>query len=418
MNRIERMVAEMCPDGVEYWALDAVFLLRNGYTPAKSNGEFWCSNEVPWFRMEDIRANGHILYEAIQGVSTSAIKGNLFPADSVLIATSATVGEHALIRVPHMSNQRFTNLSLRREFVGRLDMEFFNYYAFILDKWCLEHVNVSSFASVDMKALRKTLIPVPPIEIQRKIVDILDSFTRLEAELEAELEARRTQYAFYRDRLLSFDFEAGGGAVLQGISLSNVAWVPMGEVGTLKRGRRFTANDFRDEGLAAIHYGEIYTRYGVVAREVGTRVSPNLGELRFAEPGDIIIACVGETVEDIGRGVAWLGSESVAYHDDSVAWRSDHEPRYLSHFLRSRAFDSQKRKFVSSGKVKRIAPAALSQISVPIPPLEVQRRIADVLDDFDALVNDLSSGLPAEIAARRQQYEYYRDRLLTFPEKK
>lgn len=211
MNRIERMVAEMCPDGVEYWALDAVFLLRNGYTPAKSNGEFWCSNEVPWFRMEDIRANGHILYEAIQGVSTSAIKGNLFPADSVLIATSATVGEHALIRVPHMSNQRFTNLSLRREFVGRLDMEFFNYYAFILDKWCLEHVNVSSFASVDMKALRKTLIPVPPIEIQRKIVDILDSFTRLEAELEAELEARRTQYAFYRDRLLSFDFEAGGG---------------------------------------------------------------------------------------------------------------------------------------------------------------------------------------------------------------
>ena len=115
---------------------------------------------------------------------------------------------------------------------------------------------------------------------------------------------------------------------------------------------------------------------------------------------------------DLGRGVAWLGERNVAYHDDSAAWHTGEDSRYLSYYLRSEVFDRQKRSLISKGKVKRISPSSLSRILVPIPPLDVQRRIADVLDSFDALVNDLSSGLPAEIAVRRKQYEYYRDKLL------
>lgn len=247
-------------------------------------------------------------------------------------------------------------------------------------------------------------IPVPPLEVQREIVKVLDTFTELEAEVEAELEARRLQYAHYRDALLSFPE-------------GDVPRVPMGELGQFIRGRRFTKADMVESGLPCIHYGEIYTHYGVSTESTLSRVDAALGpSLRFAEPNDVVIAGVGETVEDVAKAVAWLGSDRVAIHDDSFAFRSDADPRYIAYAMQTREFHAQKTGFVSRAKVKRISGSDLGKIVVPVPPLEVQRRIADTLDRFDALVNSLTDGLPAEIEARRQQYEYYRDKLLTFEE--
>lgn len=251
-------------------------------------------------------------------------------------------------------------------------------------------------------------VPVPPLEVQREIVRILDNFTELEAgleaELEAELEARRNQYAYLRDSLL------GGVA-------TDSTWRPMGELGEFTRGRRFTRADVVDGGISSIHYGEIYTHYSVAATTPVRQVREDLRpQLRFALPGDVVIASVGETVEDVGKAVAWLGDEPVAIHDDTFGFRSSMNPKFVSYWMQTEAFHSQKTPHVASAKIKRLSSSALASIIMPVPAMDEQERIVKILDKFDALVNDLSTGLPAELAARRKQYEYYRDRLLTFEE--
>ena len=191
----------------------------------------------------------------------------------------------------------------------------------------------------------------------------------------------------------------------------------MSEVGSLVRGRRFTKDDLADGGIPSIHYGEIYTHYGVSARTTLSHVRADLrSQLRFAAPGDVVIAAVGETVEDVAKAVAWLGDGPVAIHDDTFAFRSELDPKFVSYFMRTRAFHDQKNRHVARAKVKRLSGEGLGRIEIPVPSSGEQARVVAVLDQLDALVNELNSGLPAEIAARRQQYEHYRDRLLTFEE--
>lgn len=191
----------------------------------------------------------------------------------------------------------------------------------------------------------------------------------------------------------------------------------MGELGSFARGRRFTKADAAETGIPSLHYGEIYTRYGVAARSALSHVRDELrDQLAFAVSGDVVIAAVGETVEDIGKAVAWLGPEPIAIHDDTFRYRSELDPKYVSYFTQTQAFHSQKNPHVARAKVKRLSAAGLAKIRIPVPPIEEQKRIVAVLDQFDAIVNDLSVGLPAELAARRKQYGHYRDRLLTFEE--
>ena len=136
MSRIDDLIRDLRPDGVKFRTLEEIFETRNGYTPSKNDAEAWAGNDIPWFRMDDIRSHGRILRDATQRISKSAVKGGrTFPADSILVATSATIGEHALVRVPHLSNQRFTNLALKDNFKGSFDAKFLFYYCFKLDKW-------------------------------------------------------------------------------------------------------------------------------------------------------------------------------------------------------------------------------------------------------------------------------------------
>ena len=183
--------------------------MRNGYTPSKNNSSFWDNGIIPWFRMEDIRENGRLLSDSIQHIAPSAIKGKgLFKANSIILATSATIGEHALISVEHLSNQRFTNIYPKKDFLEIIDMKFIFYYMFLIDEWCKQHTQQGSFASVDMNALYNLLIPIPPLEEQQRIVSILDRFealtTDLQSGLPAEIAARRKQYEYYREQLLTF----------------------------------------------------------------------------------------------------------------------------------------------------------------------------------------------------------------------
>ena len=196
-------------DQIPFKPLGEVFELRNGYTPSKNNPEFWEGGTIPWFRMEDIRENGRILSDAIQHITPAAIKGKgLFEANSFILATTATIGEHALLIADSLANQRFTNLKVRKSLANLLKTKFIYYYMFIVDEFCKNNTNVSGFASVDMDKLKRMPIPIPPIPVQEKIVAILDRFEALVNDLccglPAEIEAVNARYEFYRNHLLSF----------------------------------------------------------------------------------------------------------------------------------------------------------------------------------------------------------------------
>ncbi|EOM8192646.1 restriction endonuclease subunit S, partial [Salmonella enterica] len=172
---------------VEWLSVSQIFNLKNGYTPSKSNKEYWENGDIPWFRMDDIRENGRILGMSLQKISYCAVKrGMLFPENSILISTSATIGEYALITVPHLANQRFTCLSLKLSYVERFNIKFLFYYCFCLADWCRKNTTMSSFASVDMDGFRKFLFPIPypnnpekSLAFQSEIVRILDKFDTL-----------------------------------------------------------------------------------------------------------------------------------------------------------------------------------------------------------------------------------------------
>lgn len=194
---------------VRWMKMSEVFEIRNGYTPSKAKKEFWEGGTIPWFRMEDIRQNGRILSDSILHITPKGVKGKgLFKANSFILATTATIGEHALIIADSLANQQFTNLSIRKSLENELSVKYVYYYFFVIDEWCKANTNVSNFASVDMSKFYNLLIPIPSIAEQQRIVAILDRFDTLTTDLTqglpAEIEKRRQQYEYYRDKLLTF----------------------------------------------------------------------------------------------------------------------------------------------------------------------------------------------------------------------
>lgn len=192
----------------------------------------------------------------------------------------------------------------------------------------------------------------------------------------------------------------------------------MSELGKFQRGKRFVKDDIVSEGVPCIHYGEMYTYYGTWAKESKSFLSEELVErkdLRIAENGDVIIVAAGETIEDIGLGTAWLGDEGVVIHDACFSYRSPLNPKYVAYFTRTKQFHNQIKKHISSGKISAINARGLEKVLIPVPSPEEQARIVSILDKFDTLTTSISEGLPKEIELRKKQYEYYRDKLLTFP---
>lgn len=264
--------------------------------------------------------------------------------------------------------------------------------------------------NVSKDRFKKILIPVlcpdnpkKSLEIQAEIVRILDAMTAYAAELAAELATRKKQYNYYREKLLGFES-------------TKVEWQTLGEIGEFIRGKRFTKADYVADGIPVIHYGEIYTRYGVFATQALSKVRPELKRiLRYAKNGDVVIADVGETVEDVGKAVAWLGDEEVAIHDHCYAFRHAMNPKFVAYCMQTNSFIAEKAKYVARTKVNTLLINGFSKIKIPTPSLEIQARIVAILDRFDALTTSLTEGLPREIELRQKQYAYYRDLLLNFP---
>lgn len=293
--------------------------------------------------------------------------------------------------------------------------------------------------------IAKIPIPIPPLEIQQEIVRILDSFSMLTAELQAELQARKSQYEYYRNQLLAYPMEESdqsslrsnrsatsiqnsdnstqplstlnphtGNSVLQ--PRGKVEWKMLGEIGTFIRGNGLQKKDFMENGVPCIHYGQIYTHYGTFATKTKSFVSKETAnKCKKAHKGDLIIASTSENVEDVGKTVAWLGDDDVAISNHTFIYSHNQNPKYLAYLFQTQAFLKYKKTKVVGVKVIDIPQKALESFCIPIPPLEEQERIVSILDKFDALTTSLTEGLPKEIELRQKQYEYYRDMLLSFP---
>lgn len=248
-------------------------------------------------------------------------------------------------------------------------------------------------------------IPIPPLEIQQKIVDILDTFTELTAKLTAELTARKKQYNYYREKLFCFDDP-------------KVEYLPLGDdsIGKFIRGSGLQKKEFTETGVGCIHYGQIYTYYGTHTDKTKAFVSKEFAKkARKAKQGDLVIATTSENDEDVCKAVAWLGEEEIAISSDACFYTHSLNPKYVAYFFQTEQFQKQKRPFITGTKVRRVNADDLAKIKIPVPSPEEQTRIVAILDKFDILTTSITEGLPKEIEQRKKQYEYYRDMLLTFP---
>ena len=397
-NYIDRLVAELCPDGVEYRPLsDVVEKNYGGGTPSKAKEEYW-GGDIPWASVGDLSNDLMEIFDTRSKITPAGVSGsstNVVPAGAVIVAIKIAPGKMKIAGVDLAINQDIRGLVLN----DLMNARFLTYYF-----RTLRFAGYGTIVkSITNKRLMDTEVPVPPLEIQEAIVEILDKFTNLEAELEAELEARTLQYEYYRDSL----FEA-----------LDCTRVPLGSLGTFVRGNGLQKKDLQESGNPVIHYGQVFTRYGLHEDKTLSYANDEVyDKLRKAEKGNLVIATTSENDEDVCKALAWLGETPAGISGDAYIYRHEMNPKYVSYFFTTHDFQRQKLRHITGTKVRRVSGKNLETIEIPLPSLEEQQRIVDILDRFDALTSSLSEGLPAELAARRSQYEYYRDQLLTFPRK-
>ena len=192
---------------------------------------------------------------------------------------------------------------------------------------------------------------------------------------------------------------------------NGVEYKSLGEIATISRGGNFQKKDFCDSGVPCIHYGQIYTKYGLFADETIMFITEECAKKqKFAKTNDIVMAVTSENIEDVCKCLAWLGNEDVAVSGHSAIISHNQNPKYLVYYFHSQMFFAQKRKLAHGTKVIEVTPDTLKSIKLPVPPLEVQREIVHILDNF----TELTAELTAEFTARKKQYEYYHNSLMDF----
>ena len=206
--------------------------------------------------------------------------------------------------------------------------------------------------------------------------------------------------------------------LLRELCPDGVEYKKLGEIATISRGGNFQKKDFLTEGVPCIHYGQIYTKYGLFTDKTFTFISEECAKKqKMAQPNDIVMAVTSENIEDVCKCLAWLGDEPVAVSGHSAIIHHNQNAKYLVYYFHSQMFFSQKRKLAHGTKVIEVTPDTLVNITLPVPPFEVQHEIVRILDDYTENVTELQRQLAAEMTARKTQYDFYRDKLLTFESK-
>ena len=250
-------------------------------------------------------------------------------------------------------------------------------------------------------------VPYPDDNEIKILRDKLNAFTTLLSKLDEEIELRRKQYEFSLDYFFGANLDDANKKTNDNLSL-----IPLEKIGTLTRGKRFVREDIVEYGTPCIHYGDMYMVYGVFEDKTNTFLTEDkAAKLRFAHKGDVVIVGAGENDWDIGVGLAWLGDEDAAVHDACYILKHQQNPKYISYFLRSNNYHLQIRGSVASGKICSISAKDLGKAKILIPKdVKEQNAIVEKLDAFTALISKLKE----ERDLRQKQYEYYREKLLTF----
>lgn len=399
MSRIDELVAELCPNGVEWREIGTVLDYEQPTKYLVSSKDYSDDFATPVLTAGKTFILGY----------TSETDG-IYPASAenpVIIFDDFTT-DFKWVDFPFKAKS--SGMKMLTAADENLATIRYAYYAMQMISFSpLDHKRhwISEYSHFE--------IPVPPIEVQREIVRILDSFAELEAELEAELGARKAQYAYYRDRLLSLEsLEALDGKPVEMVRLGDVADV-RGRIGF--RGYKKTDQVKPGEGAISVTPGNIEN--GFLSFEDNTYVSwdkyEESPEIKLYE-GDVLLVKTGSTVGKVSQ-VVELPEKATINPQMAVLKNITCSQRFLMYSLQSYELQRQIRIGAGVGSVPNISQEKIGKLMIPIPSLATQQQIVDILDRFDALTTSLTDGLPAEIEARKAQYAYYRDRLLDFPAK-
>ena len=405
MTKLEKLIQKFCPEGVVYKTLGEIATdifrgagitrdqVRETGTPCVRYGEIYTTYGV-WF--EDCVSHtdetlltskkyfdyGDILF-AITGESVEDIA-----KCCAYIGHETCLAGGDIVVLKHNEDPKYLSYAL-----STLDAQKQKSKGKVKSK--VVHSSVP-----DIKAIR---VPVPPLPVQREIVRILDNFT----ELTAELTARKQQYEYYRNRLLTFDVCGGGTSRVVQRTLGDIAKFVYGYTDKAKDTgdvRFIRITDINDDGCL----DPSDAKYVDLTEE---------SKKYLLKKGDLLLARTGATY---GKTLFFDSDEPAVYASFLIKIVLDKtviRNRYYWHFSKSSLYREQAEKYVSKGGQQQFNANAVSRVKIPVPSLEVQDRIIGVLDNFDVICTNLNIGLPAEIEARQKQYEYYRDKLLSFEAK-
>ena len=403
MTKLEELINELCPDGVEYVKIKDYFIRLKG-TP------------ITAAKMKEIASNdGEIKVFAGGKTVINAYEKDI-PKANITRVPAVLVQSRGVIDVVYYDNPfTFKNEMWAYTHNEQTTVKYLYYFLSTqVNKMRESASGMGSLPQISLKVTEEMQIPLPPLSIQSEIVHILDSFTLLTA----ELTARQKQYAFYRDYLLDFSNEDVTKKIPD-IDCSNVEYKRLGDIATaIYRGAGIKRDEVTETGIPCVRYGEIYTTYNVTFNNCISHTDEDkIQNKKYFEHGDVLFAITGESVEEIAKSCVYLGHDKCLAGGDIVVLKHNQNPKYMAYVLSTTNAQSQKSKGKVKSKVVHSSVPAISDIIIPIPPLSEQEKIANMIERFDHLCNDISNGLPAEIEARKNQYEYYRDTLLSFDDK-